>query len=224
MAYLYRHIRLDNNVPFYIGIGSDEKYSRANSSKNRNNYWNKIVDKTDYEVEILFEDDDYEFIKEKEIEFIKLYGRKDIGKGTLCNLTNGGDGCLGLIHSDDSKLKMSIPNKGKAISKEQRNKVSLFHKGKVLSQAHKDKISLANSGINNPMYGKKFSIKHIENQVKSAKRGEDSKSSKLTDNDVISIRTLHLNNKYSHKKLSEIFSVSRGNITSILNRNSWKHI
>jgi hypothetical protein len=29
MAYLYRHIRLDKNEPFYIGIGSDKQYKRA---------------------------------------------------------------------------------------------------------------------------------------------------------------------------------------------------
>ena len=31
MAYLYRHIRLDKNEPFYIGIGSNElnNYKRA---------------------------------------------------------------------------------------------------------------------------------------------------------------------------------------------------
>lgn len=224
MAYLYRHIRLDKNIPFYIGIGSDETYSRANSNKNRNNHWLNIVSKTQYDVEILFEHDDYEFIKEKEIEFISLYGRINNNTGILSNLTDGGDGCLGLIHSDASKIKMSIPNKGKIISKKQRDKVSLFHKGKILSQEHKDKISLANSGVNNPMYGKKFSVKHIENQIKSAKRGESNKSSKLTDNDVIEIRDLHLNNKYSHRKLAELFSVSKANITSILNRNSWKHI
>lgn len=28
MAYLYRHIRLDKNEPFYIGIGSDSNYNR----------------------------------------------------------------------------------------------------------------------------------------------------------------------------------------------------
>ena len=224
MAYLYRHIRLDKNIPFYIGIGSDKKYSRANSNNNRNLHWLNIVSKTEYEVEILFEHENYDFIKQKEIEFIKLYGRQDVLNGTLCNLTNGGDGCLGLIHSDNSKLKMSIPNKGKVISQEQRDKVSLFHKGKVLSQEHKDKISLANSGVNHHMYGKKISAKHLENKIKSAKRGESNKSSKLTNNDVIEIRDLHLNNKYSHRKLAELFSVSKANITSILNRNSWKHI
>jgi hypothetical protein len=29
MAYVYRHIRLDKNEPFYIGVGSDSNYSRA---------------------------------------------------------------------------------------------------------------------------------------------------------------------------------------------------
>ena len=31
MAYLYRHIRLDKNVPFYVGIGDDKEglYKRA---------------------------------------------------------------------------------------------------------------------------------------------------------------------------------------------------
>ena len=31
MAYVYRHIRLDKNEPFYIGIGSDKTYKRANA-------------------------------------------------------------------------------------------------------------------------------------------------------------------------------------------------
>ena len=224
MAYLYRHIRLDKNVPFYIGIGSDKTYLRANSNKNRNSHWLNIVSKTEYDVEILFENDDYELIKQKEIEFISLHGREDLSNGTLCNLTNGGDGCLGLIHSDDSKLKMSIPNKGKIISQEQRDKVSIFHKGKILSQEHKDKISLANSGVNNHMYGKKISAKHLDNKIKSAKRGECNTSSKLNDKDVLSIRNLYLNNKYSHKKLSEMYSISKSNVTSILNRKTWKHI
>ena len=35
MAYIYRHIRLDKNEPFYIGIGSDVegKYKRANRKR-----------------------------------------------------------------------------------------------------------------------------------------------------------------------------------------------
>ena len=36
MAYVYQHVRLDTNEPFYIGIGSDDKnYQRANNKFNR---------------------------------------------------------------------------------------------------------------------------------------------------------------------------------------------
>ncbi len=96
--YLYRHIRLDKNIPFYIGIGSKNKndlkygsYDRAFKSCNRNNYWKNITNKTKYEVEILLETDNYDFLKEKEEEFIKLYGRVDLKTGTLANMTEGGE-------------------------------------------------------------------------------------------------------------------------------------
>lgn len=224
MAYLYRHIRSDKNVPFYIGIGIDSSYYRAKSKKSRNDHWNKIVNKTDYEVEILFEHDDYDFIKEKEIEFIALHGRSDLGLGTLCNLTNGGDGCLGLVHSDEAKLKMSIPNKGKIISEEQRRKVSEFHKGKITSEETKRKMSEAAMGEKNHMYGKKISENTRNKMITSAKRGSENVTSKLTEQDVLKIRELYLTKKYTHRKLAEIYNISRGNVFSILKRNSWKHI
>ena len=120
MHYLYRHIRLDIDQPFYIGIGTmankefktiKSRYSRANSKTQRSKYWNSIIDKTNYEVEILLESDDYDFIKDKEIEFIKLYGRVDNKTGILCNLTDGGDGVVGCICSKESSIKKSINSK-----------------------------------------------------------------------------------------------------------------
>lgn len=46
MAYLYRHIRLDKNEPFYIGIGSNK--ARCYTKKTRNKHWNsKYVLDTD---------------------------------------------------------------------------------------------------------------------------------------------------------------------------------
>jgi phosphoribosyl-AMP cyclohydrolase len=101
--YLYRHIRLDSGEPFYIGVGTkpnktyksiSSEYSRAYSKSDRNSHWRNIIGVTKYEVEILLESDDYSFIKQKEIEFIALHGRRDLGKGTLCNLTDGGEGEL----------------------------------------------------------------------------------------------------------------------------------
>lgn len=114
MAYVYRHIRLDKNEPFYIGIGSDDNYNRAKTSTRRNKHWLNIS-KFWFEVDILFDNLTWNEACEKEKEFIALYGRSDLGKGVLCNLTNGGDGVLGRIfkHSEDSKLKMSKTRKGK---------------------------------------------------------------------------------------------------------------
>jgi len=97
--YLYRHLRNDTGIPVYIGIGQKEgvnrtkitsEYRRAYASA-RNPLWNNIKGKHGIEVEILLESDDKDFIKRKEIEFVTYYGRLDIGTGTLCNMTNGGD-------------------------------------------------------------------------------------------------------------------------------------
>lgn len=120
--YLYRHIRLDIGEPFYIGIGTkrykNSEYSRANIKSVRTNYWKNITNKTEYEVEILLESDDYEFIKQKEIEFIALYGRRDLGKGTLVNLTDGGDGSIGYIPSEDTIKKASNSRGTTLVNKE----------------------------------------------------------------------------------------------------------
>lgn len=113
MHYLYRHIRLDKNEPFYIGIGTignnadtyDKSYRRAYIVKKRSKLWEKVINKTEYEVEIVLESDDYDFIKQKEIEFIKLYGRIDIQTGTLVNMTEGGDGTLGYRYTREQKEK-----------------------------------------------------------------------------------------------------------------------
>lgn len=107
MPHVYRHIRLDTNVPFYIGIGMDDKFKRAyETGKRRSEWWNRITAKAKYEVEILFENVPIEFAKEKEKEFIKIHGRIDLGTGTLINLTDGGDGCNGWKATEETLIKM----------------------------------------------------------------------------------------------------------------------
>lgn len=90
--YLYRHIRQDKNIPFYIGVGTKQSkgkfrsiYARAYAKGRRNKWWKNITDKTEYKIEIILESNNLEYIKSKEIEFIELY------KETLCNITKGGD-------------------------------------------------------------------------------------------------------------------------------------
>lgn len=115
MAYVYRHIRLDKNEPFYIGIGSDVSYKRAYQLKNdrRNPIWHKIASKTEIEVQIMLDNLTYEDAILKEKEFICLYGRIDNKTGILSNLTEGGEGTIGLIVSEENRKKTSERNKGK---------------------------------------------------------------------------------------------------------------
>jgi hypothetical protein len=107
---LYRHIRTDKQEVFYIGIGENE--SRAYDKKGRTRVWKNTANKG-YETEILFEDLTWEQATEKEKEFIALYGRKDLGLGTLVNLTDGGEGTIGYKHTEESKEKNRIAASGR---------------------------------------------------------------------------------------------------------------
>jgi hypothetical protein len=108
MPHIYRHIRLDKNEPFYVGIGLDDIPKRAyETKKRRSQWWNNIVNKYGYSVDILFENVTIDFAKEKEREFISLYGRIDLGTGTLCNQTDGGDGMNGWKANAENKINMS---------------------------------------------------------------------------------------------------------------------
>jgi hypothetical protein len=157
MPIVYRHIRLDTNMPFYIGIG--KTINRAYSIKGRSKYWNNIVNKHGYEVEILFDNLTWEEACKKEKEFIALYGRHNVNKGLLCNLTDGGDGSLGYIPSQDALLKISNASKGRIKTPEQIDKWKAnmnFSKSKEVREK-----------IRQSLLGKKHSEKRKENQRKA---------------------------------------------------------
>lgn len=162
--YLYRHTRIDKGDPFYIGVGTKKdrqftlhtaEYDRAYKRHKENNIWCKIVDKTQYEVEILIESDDYYFIKQKEIEFIKLYGRIDLDTGILSNMTDGGDGIVNL--SEETKRRMSKRMldqwKDESFRKSMSGENSHSY-GIKLSEEVKGVLREGKLGIKNPMYGK----------------------------------------------------------------------
>lgn len=113
--YVYRHIRLDKNQPFYIGIGNKKDYARAyefNKDK-RNIVWNRIYNKTKIQIDILFDNLSKEEAANKEREFISIYGRKDLNTGILCNMTDGGDGILNCKRSEETKRKLRLQKLGK---------------------------------------------------------------------------------------------------------------
>ena len=156
MAYVYRHIRLDKNEPFYIGASSlnDENYERAYNKYRRTSFWKNIA-KFGYDVEIIFDDLSWEEAQKKEKEFIKLYGRKNLNNGTLCNLTDGGEGNLNRKHTEEAKIKISEAGKGrthnigKKHSIETRIKRSNSLKGIKRSEETKRKLSEFQKGNKN---------------------------------------------------------------------------
>ena len=120
--YLYSHIRLDKNEPFYIGLGCkkdnksfktfESEYYRAYTKNGRNNTWNGITSRTQYDVNILMESDDKSFIEQKEIEFIALYGRLCLSTGTLANLHRGGNFKSGHKLSEEQRMNISVRQTG----------------------------------------------------------------------------------------------------------------
>ena len=86
--------------------------------------------------------------------YIKKYKAKEVGY----NLTDGGDGHLGFIMTEETKQKLSEANKGKTLSEETKQKLrkpkteetkqklSEAKKGKTFSEEHKQKLSEAHKG------------------------------------------------------------------------------
>ncbi len=219
MAIVYRHIRKDTNVPFYVGISTHKK--RAYQTRDRSVLWENIVKQTDYSVHILFEDVEEDFARQKEIEFIALYKRIKDG-GTLCNRTLGGAPFV--KHSAESLKKMSEPNKGKTLSDKHKKIISSFVKTRHVSLETRAKRSESLLGDKNHNKGKKASIETKTLMKLSAKRGSDNNASKLTEEQIIDIRQRYKKGKISHEKLGNMFGVGRRTIENIINNKTWTHV
>lgn len=137
--YVYRHRRLDTNEIFYVGIGS--RKDRCSSKRGRNNIWNKIINKTNYEVEIIASDLNVEDAKDLENFLVSLYGRIDLNTGTLSNLTDGGDFRENYTVSDETKMKISKAHKGRIQSKEWVERRTSHFRGVPLTEETKRKLS-----------------------------------------------------------------------------------
>jgi hypothetical protein len=136
-----------------VGKGKDKRYL---SKKNRNPYWSNIVNKVGYRAEIIEDNltEEESFIREKY--YIQFFGREN-----LSNMTNGGEGASGYLHTQETKnilsVKISNSMKGKKrepFSNEWRKKIGeksrLNNLGKKLSQETKDKIKNSLIGTISP--------------------------------------------------------------------------
>jgi len=143
---VYQHRRLDTNQIFYIGIGNTK---RPHMIKGRNRWWKNITNKTNYIIEILYENLMWDEACDIEKSLILFYGRQDLKTGILVNLTDGGDGISGNIRTIETRKKIAKGHCGKIISEITKQKLRDFNLGKKLSEETKLKISLSTKGKNN---------------------------------------------------------------------------
>jgi hypothetical protein len=188
MAVVYKHIRLDTNETFYIGIGKQKR--RAYSNSKRSQYWHNIVNKVGYKVELLHEDVNWDEACKIEQELIMFYGRQDLGLGSLINMTDGGDGRYGSKASETTRKKMSESHKGlntwsKGIKRPDElvdrisNSIKEYwkhNKKEALSEETKQKIRESLIGRPGTWIGKKHSGESLKKMQESHGRGEDNKN------------------------------------------------
>lgn len=117
--------------------------------------------------EIVGRHDDEAKAFEQEKGLIELYGRRNVRTGTLCNMTDGGEGATGNVvppevrakisaslkgirrppQSAEQKAKHSERMTGRTASVETRLKMSSAGKGRTLSIEHKKKLSAIRLGM-----------------------------------------------------------------------------
>ena len=183
--YTYAYLREDR-TPYYIGKGKGNRAYVSNRRANKPPTKDRIL--------ILKENLTEKEAFRHEVYMIAVFGRKDNGTGILRNLTDGGEGTSGGIHSPETKQKMSAAQKGernhmygKTISPEIRAKISAATKGKTcspetrakMSDAKKNmtsetraKLSAAQKGKNNPNYGKTHSPE-TRAKIGAARKGKN---------------------------------------------------
>jgi len=142
-----------NNIPFYIGKGFGGRFRPRLHLHSTNKFLkNKICKVGVKNVKIYFLHEN--IIEEESFRWenywIKYIGRRDLKEGTLCNLTDGGEGDSGRKHSEETKRKIGCGNKGKVRTELMKQHQREIHEGKPIP---------ATTGKNHHMYGKHHSEK-----------------------------------------------------------------
>lgn len=166
--YVYAHTRATDGSIFYIGKG----HGKRAWSKSRSSYWKNTVAKYGYNVLILLNGltEEQSFILEKQLIL-------SIGRNSLVNLTDGGEGPSGCIHTEESRRINSESKKGLNTyprSEEHKRKLSEVNMGKKLSLETRKKMSESRKGIK---YGPRSedAKMNMSNSQKGKKLSEETK-------------------------------------------------
>lgn len=170
--YVYRYIRLDTQRPVYVGKG---RCRRAYNIRAHNQYCKNIHKHCKIKIELVFSNLSEDRAFELEKLLIKTY--KSYG---MCeaNFDPGGRGNAGRTspmkgkkHTTETKLKISLGNKGKIISLEQRSKIKKKLSNTTRSNEIRLKISKSKLGKPSPHIGKVYS-EEIRLKMSKARLGK----------------------------------------------------
>ena len=64
----------------------------------------------------------------------------------------------------------------------------------------------------------------VLNRKPSINYGESAGSSKLTESDVLEMRSLYSTGRYTYKYIGKLFGISGGHASKIINKKAWPHI
>lgn len=139
--YTYLWLREDG-TPYYVGKGTGRRAWRKGSPSLDRVLVQDFLSEADA------------FIAEQVL--IACYGRKNLGTGCLINLTDGGDGRIGVVVSEETRRLLSESHKGNPCSEETRRKMSSTQKQVQAARSAEwcQNIGLAKQGIKNPSFGR----------------------------------------------------------------------
>lgn len=219
--------------PFYIGKGKGNRLNdhlveakRSDKNSHKLNIIRKIFNcgLTPIIEKIHININNFD-AKKYEIELIKLIGRCNKKEGTLTNLTDGGEGTLGIIQSEETKMKR-VESLYKSTlfdtlkSKEYREKLSKIVKEKMDNPITRKKLSESQKGEKNSMYGKKSSDKQ-KNAVRQAHKDGKIKLSEEGRNRIIeSNKTIDRSNYSKRDDSIRYILSSPSNETFVLKGNT----
>lgn len=219
--YVYTHTRLDTNKIFYVGIGTKRLnckykchiYQRGyfKSPSKRSKFWMNVFKACGekIQVDILFESSNLEEVRNKEIELIKLYGKRSENKGDLVNFTDGGEGVHGMIWSKEARQKRSELYK---ISNPFKNKKHTKETKKILSEINKEKYLKGKSGICN------FTHHSIETKKILSKKGKERwKKGNLHLPPIMKGKDNYFSKKYLAISSDNVFYIIEGGIKNFCN-------
>lgn len=137
-CFVYCYLRADGS-PYYIGIAS-------NASRPFAKHECGVPRRTPERVRLMRSGLTWAQAVEWEKRYIRRYGRKDIGTGILRNLTDGGEGALGLVIAPEVVARRAEKIRGSKRSAASRALMSSRAKGRRLSPTHRARIAEAGKG------------------------------------------------------------------------------